>query len=157
MGRPKSELRTINTAIRLSEPMHRRLSEAGRGGLATEVKRRLEESLRWDHVDQPTRDLVTAVTEMAALIEADIGTAWHQNKLLRDALGVAVTRWLSEYGLPQNELAARDQRRRAEEMRQSSKAWLRPGDTPESAGARLTGLLRVAKFNAARNKQSEGI
>src|SRR6516165_4366870 len=83
MGRPPSPTKSIHTAVRLPPDLHERLSRAGRGALADEIKKRLEVSFWWDDMDPSTRDLLAAILHMAGLIHGDTGAAWHSNAYLR--------------------------------------------------------------------------
>jgi hypothetical protein len=149
MARPKSSVKSIHTAVRLPEDLHERLSQAGHGALANEIKRRLEVSLTFDEMDPATRELLDAALAMTGLITGDTGVAWHANAYLRAALAEAITTWLAERVPGDADAPSTD----ANASIAASATWLREGDSPKVAGEKLLGLyklLRTPQEAAAR-------
>jgi hypothetical protein len=136
VARPKSTSRSVHTAVRLPEELHQRLSGAGHGALAQEIKRRLEASLEWETVDPATRELIAAIVEMTTLIRKDVAD-WHSVPYLREALAQAISGWLRER-VPVEVVETR-----AEEAPVSNTLWARKGDTPETAGENLLRLYKM--------------
>jgi hypothetical protein len=131
VARPKSPTKSVHTAVRLPENMHRRLSASGRG-LAEEIKERLEISFAWEQLDEPTRNVAAAVIGMCQLMAQD-GYHWQSNTYRRATLGAAITAWLEMQvpGIPSKADAGASEK---------NAAWLKEGDSPEEAGRALLSL-----------------
>lgn len=95
MARPKSTQPSIHTAIRLPAELHKTLSDRAKGSLSDEIKWRLERSLEWDQVDEPTRELISLIAELSELMNAS-ETPWHSRPYFRAVLDAAITDWLKE-------------------------------------------------------------
>ena len=134
MSRPKSPIKSIHTAVRLPEDVHRRLSAAGRGRLAEEIKERLEISFAWEQLDESTRHVAGAVIEMCRLMAQD-GHDWQSGPYRRAALSAAITAWLEMQvpGIPSEADAYAGT--------SESSVWLKEGNNPEEAGRALLSLF----------------
>jgi hypothetical protein len=131
VARPKSPTKSVHTAIRLPEEMHRRLAKARRG-LAEEIKERLEISFAWERLDEATRILAGNVIGICQLMVQD-GHDWRSSPFRRAALSTAIAAWLETQvpGTPSTADAHASEK---------SSVWLKEGDSPEEAGRALLSL-----------------
>jgi hypothetical protein len=141
MPRPKSLIKSIHTAVRLPADLHKKLSEAGRGALAEEIKRRLESSFAFEAMDPPTRELLAAILQMAELVHGDVGLPWHTNAYLRAVLGEAITAWLADKVPGDANVPSVN----AKASAHVSHALLNQGDTAKIAGKKLLHFYKVAR------------
>jgi hypothetical protein len=141
MARPKSATKSVHTTVRLPQDLHAKLSEAGRGALADEIKKRLESSFAWDSMDAPTRELLAAILQMAGLLHGDTGVPWHTNAYLRAVFGEAIAAWLADKVKGDASVPSVA----ADASAHVSARLLNQGDTPKVAGERLLHFYMVAR------------
>jgi hypothetical protein len=65
--------------------------------LGEEIRQRLERTIEEDALDPITRELVTAVVNLAATVQADLCTAWHSHQEVHGAFAVAIAQRLAAY------------------------------------------------------------
>lgn len=134
VARPKSPTKSVHTAVRLPAEIHRKLSAAGRGRLAEEIKERLGISFAWEQLDEPTRQVAGAVIGMCRLMAQD-GHDWRSSPYRRATLSVAIAAWL------ETQVPGTPSKANAHAGTSESSAWLKEGDSPEEAGRALLSLF----------------
>ena len=86
MARPKSQNRSVHTAIRLPAHIHEEIASAAEEStMAQEIKRRLDFSLRLDRLDGDSTFLVHQLLELFEVMKAT-GAPWNTSPYLRDVL-----------------------------------------------------------------------
>lgn len=134
MGRPKSTNKSVHTAIRLPESIHRRLLARTNLSLSDEIRTRLAESLNMDAVDDPSRQLFMALMHMIGIVYEEVGEDWYKHPFVVLALSEAISAWFKV------DKGSRDASFAPKELARRSRLWLREGDRPEEAGANLLRL-----------------
>jgi hypothetical protein len=90
-----SKISTVPTAIRLPREMYERLKRLP-GGLAEQIRSRVELTFRNDEIDEPTRKLMAAVENLAVLVRLQTCHEWHShpaaNRVLRHAIVARLAR-----------------------------------------------------------------
>jgi hypothetical protein len=81
-------------------------AESGRS-LAEEIRERLGWSFEYERLDKPTRELLFAAKELAAMFQPDTGENWSETLKGRQALGLTIKGYL-ESGAPKHGGAAED-------------------------------------------------
>jgi hypothetical protein len=81
--------------------MHDRLRQSDLG-VSEEIRRRVERTFVEDALDPVTRELLAGIVDLAAGVQADLGTPWHAYGEVLDVFAAAVARHIADYKpLPQ--------------------------------------------------------
>jgi hypothetical protein len=65
--------------------------------LGEEIRQRLERTIEQDALDPITRELLTGIADLAAGVQADLGTPWHAYGEVLNVFAAAVARHLADY------------------------------------------------------------
>jgi hypothetical protein len=87
---------TVQTAVRIPRAMLDRLRESELG-VSEEIRQRIERTLQEDTVDPITRELLIGIGNLAAAVQADLGTAWHSYQEVQEVFAAAVVQRLAAY------------------------------------------------------------
>lgn len=129
MARPKSQNRSIHTAIRLPPHIHKEIAEmAEETTMATEIKRRLEFSLRLDRLEGHSHFIIKQMVEFMDLMQAT-GAPWQSSPYLRDVLAQAMVQLLRVY--------APGEPGELQTVPRDAEAWLKADTPPEHAAESL--------------------
>jgi hypothetical protein len=65
--------------------------------LGEEIRQRLERTIEQDALDPVTRELLTGIADLAAGVQADLGTPWHAYGEVLNVFAAAVAQHLADY------------------------------------------------------------
>jgi hypothetical protein len=92
----QERVETIQTAVRIPRAMLGRLQQSDLG-VSEEIRRRLARTFAEDAIDPITRELLTGIVNLAAGVQADLGTPWHSYRGVQEVFAAAVALRLAAY------------------------------------------------------------